>query len=62
MTNACIVGIRTPLSTLLLIFRLLSPLQKKLQWFNEAFLSDLPHHEGTLVRYYFEPQRNKANI
>ena len=30
MTNACIVGIRTPLSTLLLIVRLLSPLQKKL--------------------------------
>ena len=29
MTNACIVGIRTPLSTLLLIVRLLSPLQKK---------------------------------
>ena len=30
MTNAYIVGIRTPLSTLLLLVRLLSPLQKKL--------------------------------
>ena len=37
MTNACIVGIRTPLSTLLLIARLLSPSQKKvIKWLNEA--------------------------
>ena len=37
MKNACIVGIRTPLSTILLIVRLLSPLQKKVvQWFNGA--------------------------
>ena len=36
MTNACIVGIRTPLNTLLLTARLLSPLQKVIQWFNEA--------------------------